>query len=82
MHIIYLPEEWLRSNGLIESFPQYIDHQMLLILQRQFLYSKSVELVVEGKKILRINGMANDSNAQVGINISLIKQLKRVTTTY
>ena len=66
----------------IESFPQYIDHQMLLILQRQFLYSKSVELVVEGKKILRINGMANDSNAQVGINISLIKQLKRVTTTY
>ena len=56
IHIIYLPEEWLTSNGS-RSFPQYIDHQMLLVLEGQFLYTRSVEIIVEGKKSLRINGM-------------------------
>ena len=66
--MLYLPEEWLRSTG-IRSFP--LDRSPNVIntwRQFLFLYSRSVELIVGGKKILRINGMADDSYAQVCLN--------------
>ena len=49
---------------------------MLLILQEQFLYSRSVELIVEEKEKFE-NGMADDSNSQVCLNIILSQAVKK-----
>ena len=45
-NMLYLPEKWLRSSSGLRWFPQYRPPNVANTW-RQFLYSRSVELIVD-----------------------------------
>ena len=73
--MLHLLEEWLRSNGLrncpqdrppsiVNTWSQFLCTRSMYFFCF-FLSERSVDLIVEGKKSFWIDGMVDDSNAQV-----------------